>query len=143
LIKLFFLKEKFGYKQRELVLLPFPFSDLTSAKVRPALVLSTDAYNATYDDVIVCTLTTNLSRTDYSVLIQQTDLENGVLKVPSRVKVDALIQADQSLILTSIGRLKASVFEQVLTIFVELVAQERVLVDKTLYTKWLASQKTP
>ena len=85
------------YKQRELILLPFPFSDLTSAKVRPALVLSSDAYNTACDDVIVCALTTNLSRTDYSVLIQQTDLESGVLKVPSRVKVDALIQADQSL----------------------------------------------
>lgn len=131
------------YKQRELILLPFPFSDLTSAKVRPALVLSSDAYNTACDDVIVSALTTNLSRTDYSVLIQQTDLESGVLKVPSRVKVDALIQADQSLILTSIGRLKASVFEQVLTIFVELVAPDRVLVDKTLYTKWLANQKTP
>ena len=131
------------YKQRELVLLPFPFSDLTSAKVRPALVLSTDAYNTAYDDVIVCALTTNLSRTDYSVLIQQMDLESGVLKVPSRVKVDALIQADQSLILTAIGRLKASVFESILTIFVELVARDRVLVDKTLYTKWLASQNTP
>ncbi len=131
------------YKQRELILLPFPFSDLTSAKVRPALVLSSDAYNTACDDVIVCALTTNLSRTDYSVLIQQTDLESGVLKVPSRVKVDALIQADQSLILTSIGRLKASVFEQVLTIFVELVAPDQLLVDKTLYTKWLASQKTP
>jgi len=137
------LSGKVIYKQRELVLLPFPFSDLTSAKVRPALVLSTDVYNTDCDDVIVCALTTNLSRTDYSVLIQQTDLESGVLKVPSRVKVDALIQADQSLILTSIGRLKASVFEQVLTIFVELAAQDRVLVDKTLYAKWLASQKTP
>lgn len=133
---------KVTYKQRELVLLPFPFSHLTSAKIRPALVLSTDAYNTACDDVIVCALTTNLSRTDYSVLIQQTDLETGVLKVSSRVRVDALIQIEQSRILTSIGRLKPSTFEQVVAIFVDLVIPGRALVDKAMYERMLPLLKS-
>ena len=43
-----------GYKRASIVLLPFPFSDQTSAKIRPAVVASTDYPS---DDLLVVALT--------------------------------------------------------------------------------------
>lgn len=50
-------KTRFGmniYRQRDIVLVPFPFSDLSTPKVRPVLVLSNDAYNRRTEDLLVC-----------------------------------------------------------------------------------------
>ena len=53
------------YKQRDIVLVPFPFSDLSGQKVRPVLILSNDAYNQQSADVVVCGLTTNLTPAEF------------------------------------------------------------------------------
>ena len=74
--------------QRDIVLINFPFSDLSGAKVRPALVLSNDRYNSTSLDAVVLALTSNLSRLDYSVLVTNSDLESGRLPVDSAIWVD-------------------------------------------------------
>ena len=47
------------YKQREIVLLPFPYSDLSSTKKRPALIVSNNNYNERFNDVVVCVITSN------------------------------------------------------------------------------------
>jgi len=43
------------------VLVPFPFSDLSGLKKRPALVLSTEAYNAASPDVVIGMITSRVS----------------------------------------------------------------------------------
>ncbi len=40
------------YKKWEIVLVPFPFTDLTTSKKRPGLIVSPDKYNAKTDVVI-------------------------------------------------------------------------------------------
>ena len=55
------------YKQREIVLVPFPFSDLSSAKKRPVLIISNNDYNQRFDDVVVCVITSTLQKDDYSM----------------------------------------------------------------------------
>ena len=44
---------KVTYRQRDVLLTKFPFSDLTRFKVRPVLVLSNDAYNRRFSDLVV------------------------------------------------------------------------------------------
>ena len=44
-------------KRGDVLLLPFPFTDLSTAKRRPAVVLSTEAYNSRRGDVIVAAIT--------------------------------------------------------------------------------------
>ncbi|MBI2110159.1 type II toxin-antitoxin system PemK/MazF family toxin [Candidatus Woesearchaeota archaeon] len=39
-------------EQRDIVLIPFPFSDQTSKKVRPALVISNNLFNRSQDLIV-------------------------------------------------------------------------------------------
>ncbi|MBI4152066.1 type II toxin-antitoxin system PemK/MazF family toxin [Candidatus Woesearchaeota archaeon] len=46
--------------QREIVLLPFPYSDLSGKKIRPVIVVSNDKFNSSSKDLIVCAITLNV-----------------------------------------------------------------------------------
>ena len=52
-----------SYKLVDVVLVPFPFTDLSSAKQRPALVISADAFNSTREDVLVAAITSQIPAT--------------------------------------------------------------------------------
>ncbi|MEB3294031.1 MAG: type II toxin-antitoxin system PemK/MazF family toxin [Synechococcales bacterium] len=58
-----------GFVKGDVVVVPFPFSDLTEAKRRPALVVAT----LTGDDVILCQITSQSVRDAYAVLITAND----------------------------------------------------------------------
>lgn len=104
------------YKQRDIVLVSFPFSDLSHQKVRPVLIVSNDNYNQQSADVVVCGLTTNLTLDPYSVLADPTDVEQpGTLRHKSRFKVNALVSLEQSLLIKQVARLKNELFAQVIT----------------------------
>jgi len=47
--------------QRDIILIPFPFSDLSESKIRPALVVSNNIYNSQSLDIVVTAITSNLS----------------------------------------------------------------------------------
>lgn len=106
---------KVTYKQRDIVLTKFPFSNLTDYKVRPVLVLSKDSYNRKYADVIVCAITSNLEESDYGLTITTESLEEGHLKMDSKVRVDAVTNIEQAIILKKIGKVKQAVFSKVLS----------------------------
>ncbi|MBM4080034.1 MAG: type II toxin-antitoxin system PemK/MazF family toxin [Planctomycetes bacterium] len=102
------------YRQRDIALVPFPFSDLSASKVRPVFILSNDEHNQQSADVVVCGLTTNLEPSPYSVPVAPADVEQaGTLRHKSKIKADAISFLDQSLIIKPIARLKLSVFRQV------------------------------
>jgi mRNA interferase MazF len=65
-----------GFIRGDVVVVPFPFSDLTQAKRRPALVLAT----LQGDDVILCQITSRTLRDKYSVSLDDIDFEKGGLK---------------------------------------------------------------
>lgn len=53
-------------KQGEIVLVPIPFTDLSSQKRRPVVIVSNDAYNAKAMDMVVVAMTSNPAAVDYS-----------------------------------------------------------------------------
>ncbi len=99
-------------KQRDLVLLSYPFSDFTSKKVRPAIILSKN--NEEREDIILVPLTTNLNVRDYSFLLKSIDLEEGELLKESKVKVDRIFSASKSLIVSKIGSVKEEIHKKIL-----------------------------
>lgn len=48
------------HKQRDILLIPIPFSDLTSSKKRPVVVISNDTYNSKTQDLVVAAITSNV-----------------------------------------------------------------------------------
>ena len=49
-----------SYRRGDVVLVPFPFTDLSGAKQRPALVVSADSLNVTLEDVLVAAITSQV-----------------------------------------------------------------------------------
>lgn len=102
-----------AFEQGDVVLLPFPFSDLSSAKQRPVLVLSRGSYNRASPDFLVCAITSNLANAAHSVYVEDADMAEGTLPKPSRVKVDKVFAASQDLARRKVGRVSAEVVAQV------------------------------
>lgn len=97
------MKSGTRYEQGDIVLVPFPFTDLSAIKQRPVLILSTNNYNNQAEDVITCGITSNLKDQNYSVFINNENLENGELPTASRIKVDKLFTLNKAIIKKSIG----------------------------------------
>jgi mRNA interferase MazF len=107
--------------QRDIVLIRFPFSELQSSKVRPAIVLSNDKYNHRSEDFVAVPLTSNLRLKDYAILITSNELESGKLVVDSKVKVDRVFSVSQRLVRMKIGRIRADVHEKITRMLFELL----------------------
>jgi len=107
--------------QRDIVLLSFPFSDLQSSKIRPAIVLSNDKYNKSSEDFVAVPLTSNLKIRDYAILLTSKELESGKLIVNSKVKVDRIFSVSQKLVRMKIGRVKAEIYGKITNLLFELI----------------------
>ena len=106
-----FLFLKMEVRQKEIVLLPFPFSDLERNKVRPAIVVSSNNLNSKSLDCIMVPLTSVIKEEPYSVLISQEDLISGRLMVPSRIRADKIFSVEKSLIIMRIGKINDKTFK--------------------------------
>ena len=95
----------------DVVVVPFPFSDLTQTKRRPALVLK----DLPGDDLILCQITSQTVRNAAAIEINFTDFQQGSLNQLSNVRPDRLFTADQGLILYKVGSLKSEKMIEILT----------------------------
>lgn len=91
-------------EQRSIVLLPFPFSDLTSRKKRPALVISNTEFNRSNEDVVCCLITSN-PRAKSAIKITNKDMESGFLEFDSHVKPYRLFTASKGIIYKILSKL--------------------------------------
>ena len=107
--------------QRDIVLLSFPFSDLKTSKVRPAVVMSNDGHNRRSEDIVVIPLTSNLKLRDHAILVTNEQLEEGHLVVDSKAKVDRVFSVSQRLVRLKIGRVKVEVHEMLMNSLLELL----------------------
>jgi len=104
------------FKQGSIILIPFPFTDQSGNKVRPALVVSNDVFNGGGEDVIVCAITSNIQEKPYSVLIDGKYLVKKKLKDKSMIKVDALLRIKKSMIIREIDKIDNRLFSQILKV---------------------------
>lgn len=111
------------YNQREIVLVPFPYSDLSSSKRRPVLIVSGNDYNQKFQDVLVCVITSNQYADEYSVKLENNDLELGVLPESSVVKAHKLFTIHQSKILKKFSLVENEFFVKIAEKIKHLIEQ--------------------
>lgn len=101
--------------QGDIVLIPVPFTDLSSQKRRPVIVISNDAYHRATANMVVVAMTSNsaASRVAYGFVITSTDLERGNLNRPGTVRVDKIYTLAQSLGVNTFGRVHRDVLERI------------------------------
>jgi len=87
-----------------------PFSDLSSIKNRPVLIISRSNNS---EDIITCGLTSNLKDNKSSVLIDNSNLENGRIPKKSLIKVDKIFTLNKSIIKKKVGRINQEKFNEV------------------------------
>ncbi len=109
-------------KQREMVLIPIPFSDLKSKKRRPVIVISNDRYNQKTEDIVVVAVTSKIEEKDYTLLITQDDMEGGNLPKDSMVRVDKIYSLSQLIVVKRFGKIKRATFERIVAILNDLVS---------------------
>ncbi|BAU10771.1 transcriptional modulator of MazE/toxin, MazF [Leptolyngbya sp. NIES-3755] len=106
-----------GFVKGDVVIVPFPFSDLTDAKRRPALVLAT----LRGDDLILCQITSRLISDEYSVGLEASDFSSGGLRQSSNIRPNRLFTADRQIILSTAGQLKPDKLTEAIGKVIELL----------------------
>ena len=99
--------------QGDILLVPIPFTDLSSQNRRPVIVVSNNAYNQKTTDLVVVAMTSNPVEADYSFTISSDDLEKGTLNHPGKVRVDKIYTISKSIIVKTFGRVNAKVLERI------------------------------
>ena len=64
-------------EQRDLLLVPFPFSDQSGRKVRPVIVISNNEFNKYSEDILVIGVTSNILKDKYTINLSNNNLEEG------------------------------------------------------------------
>jgi len=93
----------------DVVVVTFPFSDLSAAKKRPALVVAT----LTGNDVILCQITSQAMVDNYAVSLIDRDFTSGGLRQASNIRPNRLFTAETSIILYRAGTISADKLQEV------------------------------
>ncbi len=95
--------------QGSIVLVPFPFSDISSQKQRPALVISK---KNKWGDVIVVAISSK--KHSPAVQINTKDLEEGELPIISYVRYDKIVTLHESLVRKVVATVNTSTLKDIL-----------------------------
>ncbi|WP_414622367.1 type II toxin-antitoxin system PemK/MazF family toxin [Calothrix sp. CCY 0018] len=109
-----------GFIKADVVIVPFPFSDLTQAKRRPAVVVA----NIKENDLILCQITSQAVSDEYAIQIESSDFNTGGLNKTSNIRPNRLFTADESIILYKAGQLKPEKLEEVILKIIEILQQQ-------------------
>ena len=101
----------------DVVVIPFPFSDLSQSKRRPALIITP----LEGDDAILCQITSKTIKDLYAISIDDSDFEAGSLKQSGNIRPNRLFTADSHIILYRVGHIKNDKLNQVIEKLVEII----------------------
>jgi mRNA interferase MazF len=101
------------YNQGDILLIPIPFTDLSSSKRRPVLVISNSDYNEKTEDIIVVAVTSNLEEKEYSVIFKNNNMSEGYLKMDSCIRADKIYTLSKTIVIKKFGAVKKEIIDGV------------------------------
>ena len=100
----------------EVVVLPFPYTDLSTTKKRPALVVAT----LKGENIILAQITTKQRDDEDALILKKSDFVSGVLKVDSIIMSSILFTAESSTVAYKVGSIKKEKIKEVEKKLVEM-----------------------
>ena len=102
----------------DIVLFPFPYTDLSNRKLRPCLVLSEEMG----EDVILCQITSQrLLRDSYSVELKHADTIGGTLRIDSYIRANMIFTAAKMQIIKRLCRINDEKYSQVVSVVKKII----------------------
>lgn len=100
-----------------IVLVRFPFSDLSQARWRPAVLLAA----AGREDWVICQVTSNPYRGSRTIPLTDACFATGSLRLASYVRPDKLFTVHQNLIVRQLGVLQTDVFSEIVEAVIDVL----------------------
>jgi mRNA interferase MazF len=100
-----------------IVLVPFPFSDLSQAKIRPAVVLA----DAGRGDWILCQVTSNPYGDSQAISLPESVFASGSLRIASYARPGKLFTASQALMVSNVGVLQGDTLKKIVDTVVDIL----------------------
>jgi len=105
------------YEQGSIVLVPFPFTDLSAIKKRPALVISPDWFNNSHDDVVLIALTSVITEPrdeELEIVLSQGDIISGTIPRTSLVKIAKIFTCHQEIVAKNVAKVNPMKLNEIL-----------------------------
>jgi mRNA interferase MazF len=96
------------FERGDLVLVPYPFTDLSATKRRPVLALTAPD---SYGDFIGLPVTSR-PRPEHGVALDQADMTQGRLPVASWIRTDRIVTLSNDLVVKTVGRVSTRVLDE-------------------------------
>jgi len=103
------------FKRGDVVLVAFPFTDLTTTKMRPGLIISSDRFNKKSNDIVIAAITSQISKvlSEEDFHLSLIDQEHAGLPKASMIKLGKIVTLDQRLIRKKLGGIPESTLEKI------------------------------
>ena len=102
----------------DIVVIPFPFSDLSGSKKRPALVLA----DLQGDDIILCQITSHQTKDKYAIAIKDSDFKIDKLTVSSNIRPNRIFTADKNIIIKKVASLNEAAVNNVIQKIISILS---------------------
>ena len=106
-----------AFASGQIVLLPFPFSDLSASKLRPALLLA----DAGRGDWVLCQITSNSNADKNAVMLTDNDILDSGLQRISYARTSKLFTAHESIFRRNVGTVSQQTFDKIIQAAVDLL----------------------
>jgi len=103
----------------DVVIIPFPFTDLSGNKKRPAFVLA----DLEGDDIIVCQITSKSKSDTYAIPLNNDNFVSGCLPVDSFIRPNKIFTADKNIILSVAGHLNDNKISDTLNAIITVISK--------------------
>jgi mRNA interferase MazF len=102
----------------DVVVVPFPFSDLSANKKRPAFVIA----DLPGDDIVLCQITSKHNSDLLALPLNTNDFNTGFLPVDSYIRPNKIFTADKNLILSIAGHLNETKISEVINAIINIIS---------------------
>jgi mRNA interferase MazF len=102
----------------DIIIIPFPFTDLSGSKKRPAFVVA----DLNGDDIIVCQITSKSKSDPLALPLGTDDFISGGLPVDSFIRPNKIFTADKNIILSVAGHLSENKIRDTINAIVSIIS---------------------